>query len=472
MNSSVIILNSIIIFISLVIWAIIPSYYNETIMCITLCMSILSVFSYIVTIKNDKNMRGQYLRTSYVFFIGFLIVFFQKNIDLLLHYINKNNEVFASDTVICSCALFSLIGLSSFVIGSSIAVSKIKPYRKVTNNSVPIRFISFQKLLFIFFVALYVYYNLSSILSGSFIYNEEAMTESAGSLSNYSAVMIQVLIFTILSCNVLTLRNVGNKVTPLGFIRINGLMFLVPLIIYLSLVFMTGDRGPILTTVLAFTITYVIATQKKIKFVTLFLAVFIGGSVLSIIGTVRKSNNLLTVQEMLSYKNQGNEESIFPVTKELADSYNTFTYSVAKVPSQHDYFYGMMKLRDLGYSVPFLYRSIPFLYSKKEHENGSTSYCTYLIQGLNRTYGNGSSLLADIYLDFGLIGIIFIMMLLGFLIVYIDEILFYSTSPYWLVTSVACFSYSIYLSRATLTTPLYYIVPALIIIYSKKFFKK
>ena len=472
MSSIIIILNSIIIIISLVIWAIIPSCYDETIMCITLFMSLLSVLSYIVTINNDKKMRGQYLRTSYVFFIGFLIVFFQKNVDLVLHYINKSDDVFASDSIICSCALFSLIGLSSFVIGSSIAVLKLKPFKKVQMTSVPISFISFQKLLFIFFVALYVYFNLSSILSGSFIYNEEAMAESAGSLSNYSVVMIQVLIFTILSCNVLTYRNVGNKATPLSFIRMNGLIFLVPLIIYLSLVFMTGDRGPILTTVLAYTITYIIATQKKIKFVTLFLAIFIGSTVLSIIGTVRKSNNLLTVHEMLSYNNQGNEESILPVTKELADSYNTFTYSVAKVPCQHDYFYGMMKLRDLGYSVPFLYRAIPFIYSKNEHENGSTSYCTCLIQGLNRTYGNGSSLLADIYLDFGLIGIIFVMMLLGFLIVYIDNILFHSTSPYWLVTSVACFSYSIYLSRATLTTPLYYIVPALIIIYSKKFFKR
>lgn len=380
--------------------------------------------------------------------------------------------MFASASVICSCALFSLIGLSSFVIGSSVAISKTTPYRKVKMTTIPTRFVIFQKWLFIIFVAIYIVYNMSKILSGSFIYNEDTMAESAGSLSNYSVVMIQVLIFTILCSNVITLRNVKNKASLLTFIRMNGLMFLVPLIIYLSLVFMTGDRGPILTTVLAYVITYVIATQKKIKFVTLFLAIFIGSTVLSIIGNVRKYNNLLTVHEMLSYNNQGNEESILPVTKELADSYNTFTYSVAKVPCQHDYFYGMMKLRDLGYSVPFLYRAIPFIYSKKEYENGSTSYCTYLIQGLNRTYGNGSSLLADIYLDFGLIGIIFVMMLLGFLIVHIDNILFHSTSPYWLVTSVACFSYSIYLSRATLTTPLYYIVPALIIIYSKKFFKQ
>lgn len=225
---------------------------------------------------------------------------------------------------------------------------------------------------------------MSKILSGSFFYNEDTMAESAGSLSNYSVVMIQVLTFTILCSNVITLRNVKNNASLLTFVRMNGLMFLVPLIIYLSLVFMTGDRGPILTTVLSYAITYVIATQKKINFVTLFLAVFIGGSALSIIGTVRKSSNLLTVQDILSYENQEDEESVIPVTKELAGSYMTFTYSVAKVPSQHDYFYGVMKLRDLGYSVPFLYRAIPFVYSEKEYENGSTAYCTYLIQGLNR----------------------------------------------------------------------------------------
>ena len=472
MKSLSVLLNSLVIVVALLLW-IFTTSYNESVLQIAIFLAAIPFYSFFIVNKSAVYFKGQYLRMTYLFLAGFMIVFFQYNIDLVFHNIDISNSVFASNSSICSTALCSVMGLSSFVIGNIIGLKRIKPkVNKQYDVIVPVKFIDFQKCLFVVFVFVYLYYNMKEILSGEFIYNEEAMEESVGSLSNYSAVMVQVLVFTILSCNAFNIKESGKTVSILEYIKTTGLFFIIPNVLYLIFVFMTGDRGPILTTILAYSITYVVACKKKISLIPLLAIILGGGILLSIIGNVRKQTNLLTIKEIISYQNSKVSESFLPATQELAGSYNTFTYAVENVPSNHDYFYGLMQLRNIGHSVPFLHRLISFVYSSNGYENDSTSYCTYLIQGLNRTYGNGSSLLADIYLDFGIIGIILVMMWLGSLVIQLDFELFYGHSLYWMVVAVSCFSYSIYISRATLSTPLYYIIPSLFIIYLRNFFSK
>lgn len=468
MRKMAILLNSLIIVIS-VILLIINDSYDETLLQCIIVLAVLSVLSFFMVTSKIEKLRGQWLRASYVFLIGYLVVFFQYNLDLVVHNTTVANSVFASTDSICTAALMSLIGLSSFVIGTNSCLlysreSQVKYMGLISNKHLLI-----QKSLFVFFVVVYLYYNATNILFGRFEYSEDSMAESAGSFSNYSSVMILALSFTILSTNVYNARLSKIKLSVIKFFQMNGLMFNIPLLAYLSFVFMTGDRGPIITIVLAYAITCVIACDKKVHLLTLALVVVAGGTLLTIIGNVRRETHMLTLHELASYRDSRGVESVLPATLELAGSYNTFTYSVQKVPSAHDYFYGTMKLRDIGYSVPFLYRLMPFAYSDKGYENGTSSYCTYLIQGLNRTYGNGSSLLADIYIDFGVIGIVIIMFFLGKFIIRIDYNLFSGRSICSLMIGVVFFSFSIYWSRATLVTPLYYIVPSYIILYCRKF---
>lgn len=449
--------------------------YNYAILYLIVGMSLVSLCSYFVYTGKQHAFKGQYLRISYIFIIGYAIVFLQNNIDLLLGYKSVNSECFASSETICICALYSLIGLLSYIFGF---VTSKNYYSGLSYNKrhdlitlMSDKYLLIQRILFFIFVSIYLFFNALKILSGNYYYNEQTMFDNAGSLLNYSIVMIDVLMFTILCSNVYNLKIKKIKLSFGKFIRINGLIFNIPMLIYLSFVFMTGDRGPILTAVLAFSITYVIACGKKLSFSFLLVMLVIGSIFFSVIGQMRRESNLLSLSEMITYKNSENNKSIMPATSELAGSYNTFTYSVDRVPSRHPFFYGILQLRSIGYSVPFLYRFIPFVYSDKNYENNSVSYCTYLIQGLNRTYGNGTSILADIYLDFGLIGIIVIMFIIGRLVIRLDYELFYGVSSSWFLVAVIFFSYSLYLSRSTLSTPLYYIVPSCIVFYCRKYIK-
>lgn len=472
MKSVSIILNFIIIVIAIVLW-LITSNYEETVLHITVYMAFVSLATFVISNKECFLFEGQYLRVSYLFIIGFFIVFFQYNIDLMLGNISVSHPVFASSASICTAALLSVVGLSSFVLGNTLALAKLDPkeYGEY-GDKVPQKYIFVQKILLLTCVLLYLYFNMRTILSGSYVYSEDAMKSSAGSLSNYSVVMVQVFVFTILSSNAFNIKISGNRISPWDYLKSNGLLFNIPVGFYLILVFMTGDRGPVITILMAYIITYIVACKKKISLIPLLFIVIGSGTFLSIVGDVRRHTNLLTIKEILSYNNTYISESFLPATQELAGSYKTFTYTVEKVPSSQEYFCGMMQLRNLGYSVPFLYRLIPFVYSSRDYENGSTSYCTYLIQGLDRKYGNGTSLLADIYLDFGIMGIIILMIWLGAFITRLDYELFYGDSLNWMLVSIVCFSYSVYLSRSTLVTPIYFIVPALLIVYCRKYFSE
>lgn len=448
------------------------SYDGATLLIIIL-LTLFSIINYTINCLSDKKFKGQYIRCSYLFALGYVIVFFQKNIDLLCGYITSNNAVFYNSTIINSCASISGIGFCCFSIGNILAQNVVK---KPQSSSLyrPLRrsFMLFQKVMLAICTIYYTFSVFKTVVSGNYAYNEETMAQNAGSLLNYSFVLVLVFTFTFLVSTIFICRKDNKTYTLKQYILSNGWLFNGSLVIFLSLQFMIGDRGPLINICLAYFISYIIISHKKIKPVPIIIAVISVGIILSAISQVRKQAHIVTMSDIMNKATESNNGSILPATQELAGSYKTFTYSVANIPQHRDFFYGTNQLRELAFSIPMFHRLVPFIFSDKEYENGSTSYCTYLIQGLNRTYGNGSSLLADIYLDFGLIGIILILPILGALIYKFDLALYFGNNLYWMLAALVFFSFSVYISRATLSTPLYYMLPGFLIIYMHRYFRK
>ena len=473
MKQLIIILNAIVILLCSILLLLYNNGYDADIQLASITLSIVPIVLYFIHNNRIASLKGLYLRTSYIFLLGYIIVFFQLNLDLILCYVSPTNSVFANPVVINKCSLLSVIGLCSYFIGNAIAINKDNNFslKQSFKHSLPRRFLVFQSALLSIFTLLYLFFNAVHILNGDFIYSEDTMSEKAGSLSNYSSVMVLVLTFTRLASNAFNIKYNNEKLSFFDFLKSNGLLFNISVFMYIAFIFMTGDRGPIITIVLAHAITYVTISRKKIKLSVLVLFILTGGLFITAIGEIRKSTNLLTLSDILLYKGNNVKQSILPITSELAGSYGTFTNVVKEIPESHDYFYGVMQLRELVCAVPFLYRFIPFVFSSKDYENSSSSYCTYLIQGANRTYGNGSSILADLYIDFGYVGIVVFMFIIGHLVVKFDYELYFGRNIYWQMAAVVFFSFSIYISRATLTTPLYYMIPSFIIMFSSKLFK-
>lgn len=459
----------------IILYAFTPNVYHKIVQNVVLSISFIVVILFFFSNFSDTCFRTKYIRVTYLFLIGFIVVFFQKNIDLAVGLIDEFNAVFCNTTIINKCCILSSIGLVAFAIGNFWARLSTK-YSKYGNSKIghPIGkpFFNFLKSMFAIFVIIYLSANMMDVLSGNYYYSEATMKENAGSIANYSNVMIYVLVFTILISYLYNSSFVENRDVSLWmFLKTNGLFYNLLLVLYLVVQFVMGDRGPIITIILAYFIVFIRISKKRVKIWYLVIFFLLSAAILSTIGNLRHETNRISVDKILSYEKDDNITSVLHVTEELSHSYNTFTYVVANVPSHHDYFLGKMQMREIIMSVPFLHRFVPSLFSDYEYENSSSDYCSYLIQGRNRTYGNGSSILADIYLDFGIIGIIIIMFLLGLLMYRLDLEIYYGNNIYAQLTSLVFFSFSIYLSRSTLTTPLYYMIPSLCLIYLKKYFK-
>lgn len=471
MKKAIIVCNILVILISFVL--LIFSYnqtYNNSIQIVTLLLIIIPSVFYILDNNRLEGLKGSYIRISYLFLVGYFIVFFQYNIDLALGFVNISNNVFASPRIINTGCIYATIGLSAFYLGNAFSISA-HVNNRCFSSLVPDKFILVQKLVLLFFTCLYIKINGLKILSGDFRYTQDYLQASSGTLANYSSVMIYVMTFTILVSNVYNIRLLGYKLNFWQFIKKIGFIFFLCIILYLSFIFMIGDRGPLITILLAIIISYITLSKIKIKLLTIVGLLLVGGLILTSIGQVRKQNNFVTLSEIFNYNNI-EQKSIVPLTSELAGSYNTFTYSISNVPENYSFFYGAILIREVIYSVPFLSRIVPFAFAENDFENSSAGFCTYLIQGRYNTYGNGTSLLADIYLDFGIIGIIIIMFFWGKFIRRLDYELYNGFNMYIYMIALIFFSFSLYISRSSLITPLYYLVPSMIVLYLNKFFKK
>ena len=88
---------------------------------------------------------------------------------------------------------------------------------------------------------------------------------------------------------------------------------------------------------------------------------------------------------------------------ELALSVRTLAVSVESVPEEFDYHYGGFQLQQIAAVVPGAQGMVnKLVYNGDPRYNGSANFITYLIHRRPVDYGDGSSVIADLYLDFGI----------------------------------------------------------------------
>jgi len=140
----------------------------------------------------------------------------------------------------------------------------------------------------------------------------------------------------------------------------------------------------------------------------------------------------------------------YDLTLELAKSSRALYKSLANVPQYHDFFFGKMWISGFLSVVP-LSQNIYFqLTDNVMHEVGSSKYITYLMRGKHSTYGEGTTIIADIYLNFGLFGVIFFMFLLGVFFKKVVNELNLQQNYYWIVPAIVLASLAFYMGRAAM----------------------
>lgn len=426
----------------------VPNDFDSSFILLILILTLTSIFShFFIRKENNIDLKKQYFKISVIFIITFSIVHFQIYIDYLLGNVDASHTfLWINNTVVSKSLIVSSLAILSYNL-----FYDIKPeFNFKKKYELNLKYINLKLLNFLALVLLVLYFVFidKAYLVGG--YGDYNMGGSAGYLSLFFESMINAII--ILNCRNLIIS--GTKINSF-LAYINTIKFPALLIfIYLFSVMYAGDRGPIIYNVIFIFFGYILVSKKKLTILNFGVLLIAGAFVLSLLGIARsfkdESSLIAKLQEATNIEETSRyyPQSFSPYTKELASSGRTLSIAIESDTRT----YGLFALQDLMLLVPSLKGTFIEVFEIPKPLTSSAQFLTNFNLGSFSTWGVGTSCVADTYLDFGTIGVIFVFGFFGFSSRYLESAAFNNVIPSIFIL-VCCFSviaYSIYIPRATI----------------------
>lgn len=409
---------------------------------------LISTMAFTVKGENYAEIQGQYLKHSTIFLIGYFIVHFQFYLDLILGYETLNNNfVVVNENIIIKCMVISLIGLICFYIGYSISVL-IKRVEKEYYSLASTMFLDLISIV----ILIYYYISVNPLyLTGG--YNIYEM----GAQAKYAALAYTAFVYAIIIQRTMNLLSKKTNIfNLLDFLKNIGFITLFGVFVYLIGVILSGDRGPIMSFSLLYLASYLILTKIKLKKIKILLIIICAGSVFSVLGQARKNimeDSFIDKLQFAIFNTEDNvKKSIVSATKELSLSVNSMHQLVNYIPAHHDYLYGKLQYNEFLLSLPL--GGIIFNYNESPQTRkfvNIQNYTTWIAQGDYPSYGNGTTIISDLYSIFGVVSIIFFMFCFGWFVRFLEVKMFVTGSQNIFILSlvVIYFCEMLYLSRSS-----------------------
>ena len=386
----------IVLLISLVFFYTAPNYPSRPFM--GFC-TIIAIFLIVLQIKGyctDKELKKIYLRHSTIFLIFFFIVFFQRATDFSLGIIDQDS-ISVYDliwayvpSVVSKASALALLALSTFLFGYHCYSPRL-----LKDCIYTYKFRSKYFLVTSGFGLLFVYVALTGI----------------GDFSKHS------------------------EDENMGFLMVAQAVLLAIVVIYSFVYFATGNRGGAIKVCLMLLASYVYIAKDGVNYKRIFVLFIIGAFSMTLIGIIRmqETKKLNEISSLISAK-----ETISPLTVELSGSVNTVHLVLANVPIKQNYNWGTSFINGFSVLVPGLSR----ITHGVAEPSGETITKMYFGENMpDWGWGFGSSCIADVYISFGILGIIVIFFFLGRFIHYLEYGTFVADkSPYFLILSFCVFS--------------------------------
>lgn len=419
---------------------------------------LISMIGVVIFVKySSKNVGNNFFKASYLFLLGFVIVHFQIYFEIILGNITISDFFLCiTPTVINRSANLAALGLLFFVCGYIFYVPKLK--NNLCNRQLPFtkKYPIWPLLLMqSLFLVLFLNYTDVSYFRGGY----SGVTDRTSSLSFYSEILFRLLTYAILIVKSYYLKKHALKLGLWEYFKNLGWIFHINLIIFVILIALSGDRGPLITSAIIYAFAYIYASKRKLNFFFFIFVLFIASSVITAIGIFRQSRGNLTFIDAIQAIGETESsqsrsyDSISPTTFELASSIRTLHYSVKYIDDGNTSFHGQFQVKYLLSAIPFSNIITRNFFSNEAKYSGSSSFITWLDQGDFPSYGLGTCTIADLYLDSGLLGVIVGMFLLGMIIKYIDLITVQdnlSKSIFSLSLTFYTIGISVYLSRSAI----------------------
>lgn len=398
--------NVIYLFSAILVFILVPDKYSTFNESYNLFLSLIYIFLFFLFLFQQRLTDRNWLRFDVVFLIGYTIVHFQ--IPFLASIgiePSRPNFVWINKDVVNYATWMSTVAISLWMLGYSCIVNKNARYHEPQNFIVNYNLLD---LLLLVSFSGFILTVGNNFLRGA--YN----VDSWGTAATYFLLILEILLYL----KILYFFKELQK--ELSFKKIlkkflSNKLFIFILFTYILLFFLSGSRGEILRIFLLIGFAYSLYI-KKISFKFVIVAIILGSFVFTLMGLGRgrevadlSNKNLIT----RGYENLKESDKTGNFTEELATSVRIQYRAIDTVPQNHPYLYGLTYIGTISGAVPFASGfviknlNIPTCYT------GSASFFTCIGQGTNITYGEGSEILSDIYINFSLFGVFLTMFLFG-----------------------------------------------------------
>ncbi|MBL7086578.1 MAG: oligosaccharide repeat unit polymerase [Candidatus Cloacimonetes bacterium] len=414
-----------------------------------------------ISIRIRKYGEMRLLSISTIFILGYFVVFYQVFLlDLFGFELVKvyYKLIWISKEVMQRSFGIASIGLLAFYVGASSI--KLRSHKNI-KNAIDI---TSPNSIFVVLTLAYVFYILFFIFAGSYRYGIY-YAKDASPLAVY---LYKLFVVCLSAAVIIKISHITSykekKLSAKQYLSNLGFPLLFLLIWHIAFSTFVGDRGPVISfTLLAFAMYFI--RWQKLNLLRIIVAVFLIAFLLTLIGKIRSYQSLgLEYGKRFSkvvseYSEKEGIDSKFGIkipaseTIELALSIQTLNYSLYNVPDFYKFRYGLFQLNYFISIIPGLSgMTNSLLYDGMERYKSSSTFITYLIQGDNPSYGNGTSIIADFYLDFGVLGVVVGLYLLGFFVGRNESRLWkgYQKPTLLWIAILILFSKSLYLNRSSI----------------------
>ena len=369
--------------------------------------------------KSDKTLFSNWVKPSNLLLLSLLIVNLQIIISAWLGYEGIGTYLGTDkySGYIGKVLYLNLIGISAYWAGYSFCCGKTRIRSVSQNKNLCIRF--WCGLTLICFILFLKNIDLFSFITGMDYEGSGAADRETTAYAIWETLFDSFMTIA-LACITKKCMGESSTITIIGFIKQFPLYYLIPVIIYVLLRLISGDRGPVIYTLLMFFYSYLLISHKRIKLWIIIVLISVGALSMTLLNAVRSFRNpnqsfSEKVIRAITEKDEINSvKSICPLTYELSKSVNCNFIAVHDInEGVTDYKWGLYNLCELLSSIPGSNRVINSLFGLSLYRTTTSEYVTVSFLGQDYLFGLGTTAITDFYLDFGLLGVLFGFFLIG-----------------------------------------------------------
>lgn len=416
--------------------------------------------------KKPVFIKGNYLTSTFLFLLSFLIVHFQFYIDYALGLRSDLGVRYYLDyNIVPKAITIVALTINVFLIGNTLGLLLFSS-RKKSSDYLVSPSLNFIKTLMTSMLILFIINTPIEYYRGGY---GELMNEGGlGYIHIKSAHLIYLSLIAYVICIVNRIRISNVTLSIIGYMKQLGPLVLIIIGLYLLLNLIAGSREPIIAISLILASGYFISQNKRLKTKTFIAILLIATTTFQFVNFFRGIDGDLSMLDRieLAVENKKQESyyvesSILTPSTELASSLRAY-HAVVMRQESNDILYGKS---NIGYILNII-PGLGLLLTKITSIDFSTS-TKIVTEWMGASHGMGTTALADTYLNYGLYGSIVIFLLFGYLLARLDVTAYSSflgSSPLFQVIILVFISNSIFISRASLMSPLADIITTYIIL--------